>query len=53
MSIINYYESILSFLKHKSDENGILMILILPIQSYMEPLDQQNQLFLSSIRSQY
>lgn len=53
MSIINYYKSVLSFLKHKSDENGTLMILTLTIQSYMEPLDQQSQLFLSSIRSQY
>lgn len=53
MSIINYYKSILSFRKHKSDENGTLMILTLPIQSYMEPLDQQSQLFLSSIRNQY
>ena len=53
MSVINYYKSILSFLKHRSDENGTLMILILPIQLYMEPLHQQNQLFLSPIRSQY
>lgn len=53
MSIINYCRSILRFLKHKSDENGTLMILTLSIQSYMEPLDQQSQLFLSSIRSQY
>lgn len=33
MSIINYCRSILSFLKHKSDENGTLMILTLSIQS--------------------
>ena len=53
MPIINYYECILNFLKQKSDENGTLMIPILPVQSFMEPLHQQSQLFLSYIRSQY